>query len=73
MTHYSTDLFLAALDFGFLLSGEELAHLLVPVESPLVNHSKLAGVCLEPVVNIAAEVLAHTCQNRIERVKRARL
>lgn len=63
MAHYSTDLFLAALNFGFLLSGEELAHFLVPVERPLINHSKLPGVCLEPVVNVAAQVLAHTCQN----------
>lgn len=57
-----TCLLFAVLNLAFLLAGEELAHLLVPVQGPLVDHRKLSRVGLKPTVDVAAEALAHTCR-----------
>ena len=68
-TSFSTCLLFAVLNPSFLLAGEELSHLLVPAQRPLVDHGKVSRVCLESIINAAAEPLADTCQNQEHRSK----
>ena len=60
-----TRLLFTVFNFALLLLGEELPHLLVPLQCPLVDHHKVPRVGLQPRVHAAAQALTLACRKHI--------
>ena len=58
-----TRLLFTVFDFALLLLGEELPHLLVPLQCPLIDHHKLPWMGLQPAVDAASQALTLACRD----------